>query len=197
MRNLSKSKLLAWRQCPKRLWLELHQSDLREDSSATQASFATGHQVGDVARQIYDPQGQGQLIDPQAEGFDAAFARTKSLLATRQPIFEAGFRTAGALAFADVLLPTTAATGAGAGAGADAATGAGWRMVEVKSATSVKDYHRDDAAIQALVARESGVPLTAIALAHIDSGMDLPRTGRLPRAAGGTRPERRGLFPRR
>lgn len=171
MRNLSKSKLLAWRQCPKRLWLEIHQSDLREDSSATQASFATGHQVGDVARQIYDPQGQGQLIDPQTEGFDAAFARTKSLLATRQPIFEAGFRAAGALAFADVLLPTSAATDAATGAGA------GWRMVEVKSATSVKDYHRDDAAIQALVARESGVPLTAIALAHIDSAWTYPGGG--------------------
>ena len=41
MRVLSKSKLLAFRQCPKRLWLEVHRPDLREDSSATQASLVT------------------------------------------------------------------------------------------------------------------------------------------------------------
>jgi hypothetical protein len=42
-------------------------------------------------------------------------------------------------------------------------------MIEVKSSTEVKDYHRDDAAIQAFVARTAGVPLASIALAHIDS----------------------------
>ena len=39
---LSKSKLLAFRQCPKRLWLEVHRPDLREDSSATESSFDVG-----------------------------------------------------------------------------------------------------------------------------------------------------------
>lgn len=154
MRPLSKSKLLAFRQCPKRLWLEMHQPALRQDSGTTQASFAAGHQVGDIARQIYDPQRRGQLIDPQAEGFDAAFARTRSLLQTAQPIFEAGFRAEGALAFADVLLPVGKSK---------------WRMVEVKSSTSVKDYHRDDAAVQSFLARASGVALQSIALAHIDN----------------------------
>lgn len=50
-------------------------------------------------------------------------------------------------------------------------------MVEVKSSTSVKDYHRDDAAIQACVAREAGLALTAIAVAHIDSGWTYPGQG--------------------
>ena len=161
MRTLSKSKLLAFRQCPKRLWLEIHAPQLREDSGATLASYATGHQVGDIARQIYDPARRGQLIDPQAEGFDAAFARTQALLRARQPIFEAGFRAEGALAFADVLLPA----------------GKQWRMVEVKSSTSVKDYHRDDAAVQAFVARACGVPLQSIALAHVDNSWTYPGDG--------------------
>ena len=87
MRTLSKSKLLAFRQCPKRLWLEIHAPQLREDSGATLANYATGHQVGDIARQIYDPAQHGQLIDPQVEGFDEAFARTQTLLRARQPIF--------------------------------------------------------------------------------------------------------------
>jgi hypothetical protein len=44
-----------------------------------------------------------------------------------------------------------------------------WRIVEVKSSTSVKDYYRDDIAIQAFVAQAAGVPLNSIALAHINS----------------------------
>ena len=44
-----------------------------------------------------------------------------------------------------------------------------WRMVEVKSSTSVKDYHHDDIAIQAFVTLAAGVRLVSIALAHIDS----------------------------
>ncbi len=162
MRTLSKSKLIAFRQCPKRLWLEVHRPGLREDSSATQASFASGHQVGDIAQRLYDPECKGALIDPQAEGFDAAFDRTQDLLKSSQPIFEAGFRAEGALAFADVMLPVRK--------GGKRA----WRMVEVKSSTSVKDYHRDDAAVQALLARACGVPLSAIALAHIDSSWVYP-----------------------
>jgi CRISPR/Cas system-associated exonuclease Cas4 (RecB family) len=127
MRTLSKSKLLAFRQCPKRLWLEVHHPELRQDSSDTQISFTVGHQVGDIARQLYDPNGKGVLIDPQTEGFDAAFARTRELLESDQPIFEAGFRAEGALFFADVLLPVTQKKGKY------------WRMVEVKSSTSVKN----------------------------------------------------------
>lgn len=162
MRTLSKSKLLAYRQCPKRLWLEVHRPKLREDSAATQASFAIGHQVGDIARRLYDPKGKGILIDPQADGFDAAFARTQESLQSAQPIFEAGFRAEGALALADVMLPVRK-NGKLA-----------WRMVEVKSSTSVKGYHHDDAAVQSFVARSSGVPLTKIALAHINSDWVYP-----------------------
>ena len=157
VRNLSKSKLLTFRQCPKRLWLEVHRPELREDSAASQAAFKVGYQVGDIARQVYDPKDIGVLIDAQTDGFDAAFARTQELLKSAQPIFEAGFRAEGGLAFADVMLPIKR--------GAKLS----WRMVEVKSSTSVKDYHRDDVAIQAFLARASGVALDSIALAHIDS----------------------------
>lgn len=165
MRNLSKSKLISYRQCPKRLWLEVHRSELREDSAATQASFEIGNTVGDIARQVYDPAGCGVLLDAQRDGFDAVFQRSSELLASDQPIFEAGFAANGALAFADVMLP-------------DELGGKRvWRMVEVKSSTSVKDYYRDDAAIQSFIARSAGVPLTSIALAHIDSDWVYPGEG--------------------
>ncbi len=46
MRTFSKSKLMALRQCPKRLWLEVHHPELREDSAATEASLQVGYQCG-------------------------------------------------------------------------------------------------------------------------------------------------------
>jgi hypothetical protein len=157
-RDLSKSKLIAFRQCPKRLWLEVHQPGLREDSKSTQAIFKTGHQVGEIAQHLYDPQGRGSVIDLQAEGVGPAIERTRTLLGGDVPIFEAGFAAAGGMAFADVLLPM------------EVDGKPGWRMVEVKSSTSVKDYYLDDIAIQTYVARAFGVHLGRVSLAHIDTG---------------------------
>lgn len=154
---LSKSKLLAYRQCPRRLWLEVHRPDLSENSAGAQARFDAGHEVGDIARRIYDPQGRGALLDLDVLGVDGAIEKTQSLLAGRAPIFEAGFASRRVRAFADVLLPVRRKGRAA------------WRMVEVKSSTSVKDYHRDDLATQALLARESGIDLAEVAVAHIDS----------------------------
>ncbi len=165
MRNLSKSKLLAFRQCPRRLWLEVYRPELNKPSESVQGRFDGGHRVGDIARRLYDPRGKGQLIEPKTEGYASAITRTQALLASTQPIFEAAFTADGALALADVMLPTRKS-------GQRA-----WRMVEVKSATSVKDYHRDDTAIQAFVARNSDVPLASIALAHIDTSWVYPGGG--------------------
>lgn len=161
-RTLSKSKLIAYRQCPKRIWLEVHRPDLREDSAHAQARFDSGHLVGDIAQRLYDPKGKGILLDPQREGFDVAFARTLELLGSPQPIFEAGFRTADALAFADVMLPVKKSGKLA------------WKMVEMKSSTSVKDYHLDDAAIQVFVARATGATLVGASVACIDSSWVYP-----------------------
>jgi hypothetical protein len=73
------------------------------------------------------------------------------------PIFEASFAAKGGLVLADVMLPE------------GDKRRRSWRMVEVKSATSVKDYHREDAAVQAYVAQAAGVALSAISIAHIDN----------------------------
>ncbi len=157
MGELSKSKLLAYRQCPKRLWLEMHKPDLRADSQAAEAAFETGNKVGEVARRLYDPKGIGARVDVAKEGYTPALNRSIELLKTAAPIFEAGFSADGAVAFADVVLPVSRKGESK------------WRMVEVKASTSVKDYHKEDAAIQAFVSKEAGVPLAAIAIAHIDN----------------------------
>jgi hypothetical protein len=157
MHTFSKSKLIALRQCPKRFWLELHRPDLRQDSAQAKQRFQVGHRVGEIARRLYDPDGHGVLIDVVVEGYDAALALSSELVKHRQPIFEAGLTGGGALAFADVMLPS------------DPADALSWQMIEVKSSASVKDYHRDDVAIQTYAAKAGGVPLTSVCLAHIDS----------------------------
>ena len=157
MKTLSKTRLLEFHQCPKRLWLQLHAPELREDSKGTTSGFVIGNQVGELARRLYDPHGKGTLISVLEGGFERAFARTASLLSSSGPIFEAGFTAGGATSFADVMLPVRKS-------GKRA-----WRMVEVKSSASVKDYHRTDAAIQAYIARTSEVPLVSVSIAHVDS----------------------------
>lgn len=157
MRNLSKSKIIAFRQCPKRLWLEIHKPELRDDS-ASEAVFKIGHQVGDIARRIYDPEGTGETIDIQALGHGAAFKRSAELLKQgTQPVFEAGLSMDGALAYADVMLPDKSHETLR------------WKMIEVKSSTGVKDYHHDDIAVQTYIAVSAGVPLASVSLAHINN----------------------------
>ena len=164
-RALSKSRLVAFRQCPKRLWLEVHRADLRADSAATQAVFRRGHEVGDLARRIFDQDGAGSLVDLQADGIDAALERTRQLLEGDAPIFEAEFRAGGALAFADVLLPV------------EDGTRRRWAMLEVKSSTSVKPYFLDDVAIQSRIALDAGVDLMRVKVAHVDAGWTYPGGG--------------------
>lgn len=105
MRNLSKSKLLAYRQCPKRLWLEVYRPDLQADTTDIAARFQVGHQVGEIVRRLYDPSGSGTLVDVHSEGFGPALARSAALLNSTGPLFEAGFAAEGALVFADIMLP--------------------------------------------------------------------------------------------
>lgn len=162
---LSKSKLIAFRQCPKRLWLEIHRPEAREESRTTQAAFRTGHEVGIIAQRLYDPATEGAVIDWKAEGMAAALERSRRLLTQRQPIFEAGFSAGGGLAFADVMLP--------ASDGQEPA----WKMVEVKSSTSVKRYQEDDVAIQSHIAKASGINLCAATIAHLDVTWVYPGNG--------------------
>ena len=154
MKPLSKSKLMALRQCPKRLWLEVH--------PPVQPGSKRVMRLEKKAQKLYYPQGLGAALAPHQEGWAQAIRRTQILLAGRAPIFEATLSTDGALAFADALLPV------------GSKRGKSWRMVEVKSATSVKPYHRNDIAVQAYVATRSGVDLKAVALAHIDSDWTYP-----------------------
>lgn len=160
MRNLSKSKIIAYRQCPKRLWLEIHKPELRDDSSS-EVVFAIGNQVGEIAQEIYNLDGTGTLIDIDELGFPQVFTQTTQLLDEgKSIIFEAAMQANGALALADVMIPVADASGGSC---------LRWEMIEVKSSTGVKDYHRDDVAVQSYIATAAGVTLSSVSLAHIDN----------------------------
>jgi hypothetical protein len=162
MTLLSKSKILAYLQCPKRLWLEVHHPERRADSSTTTASFATGHKVGDASRQIYDPAESGAFLDVKKLGLRGLIEATKPALAERKIIFEAGFQANDTLSLADILIPT------------EDVSGPSWRMVEVKSSTSVKEHHVKDLAVQTAIATQAGVRLTKVSVAHVDNTWTYP-----------------------
>lgn len=157
MRPISKSKLLAYRQCPKRLWLEIHAPELKVESEQAQARFDQGQEVGDLARFLYDPDEIGESVVPDLIGWSNIFRHTQLLLDMRIPLFEASFEAEGAMCMADVLLPVKSGRRKV------------WHMVEVKSSSSVKDYQRDDAAFQAYVTHAAGLPLASVAVAYVDS----------------------------
>lgn len=166
MRQLSKSRIISFRHCPKRMWLEVHRRELADDSGSEMV-FAIGNQVGQIAQEIYDPEGKGLIIDINEMGWDEAFNQTEEWLKeAKGPIFEAALRIPGALALADVMLPETAADGS-----------VSWRMIEVKSTASAKAYQRDDIAIQSYIAKTSGIRLSGSAVAHIDTSFVYPGGG--------------------
>lgn len=150
---LSKSRLISAWQCPKRLHLEKHHPEFGDVSAQTESLFATGHRVGEISQQLYGTPESVEIEFDIRTGL--MVSKTRELIegGADFPIFEATFRHEGVLIRADVLIPD----------------GEGWRVVEVKASTSVKDYHVLDCAIQDWVLRNSGIDVTSISLAHINN----------------------------
>jgi len=149
MAGLSKSRIIQHLQCPKRLWLSINRPELAEVDGGVTARMAAGNEVGAVARGLYPA---GFLIET-SDARQALADTAKALSGKQRPLFEAAFSTDGVFFRADLLLPVED----------------GYRLVEVKSSTSVKDYHLADAAIQAWVAVQNGLTLKSIEIAHINN----------------------------
>jgi hypothetical protein len=176
--RLSKTRLLNFLQCSKRLWLEIHRADLAEISADTRDRFETGHQVGAIARKLYD-NGTGIQIGASTN-LNAALKQTQALLsnpAGESPLlrgqaalplqregegggssgsrvfFEAAFEHRGVVVRTDILERSGDRT----------------RLVEVKSSTQMKEEYSPDVAIQTWVLEGAGVRVDDIALAHIDN----------------------------
>jgi CRISPR/Cas system-associated exonuclease Cas4 (RecB family) len=157
--RLSKSKLVAYRQCPKRLWLQTYRRELAQQSEAVENRMAQGNLVGAAAQRLYP---EGRLIGHVTD-LNSALRETEEALA--QPgdvtLFEPALRAADVLVRADILIRRDGR----------------YRMVEVKASTKVKDSHVADAAIQTWVARGAGLDVARIELAHIDNRFVYPGDG--------------------
>jgi len=150
--RLSKSRIVAGLQCERRLWLSTYQRDAMETTPGSQAVLDAGNDVGDLARELYGP---GLLIG-HVENMSKALAETAAALqgrGKRKTLYEAAFQYQDVLVRADVLKPVPG----------------GYDLIEVKSSTSVKDYHLVDCAIQAWVIQNAGITLRRVHLAHIDT----------------------------
>jgi len=156
--SLSKSKILLHRQCAKRLWLRTYKPELAEVDLAAEARFRDGNRVGDIARQLYP---RGDFIDTLNR--DEALARTAiDLKVGKKPIFEAAFMHDDVLIRADLLVPEKS----------------GYRLVEVKSSTKVKDYHLEDIAVQTWVMQQTGLMPSRCMVAHINNEFVYPGNGK-------------------
>ncbi|MDX1563057.1 MAG: DUF2779 domain-containing protein, partial [Gammaproteobacteria bacterium] len=150
---ISKTKLLSYLQCPRKLWLEQYSPELEDEDAFDYAAIETGRVVGEMARRVYGP---GHLVK-QNRGLRSAVAETEALLAAggSEPIFEATFDYDGVTVQVDVLDRRE-----------------GLRIVEVKSSTSVKEQFAEDCAIQAWAMQALELPPTGIGLALIDSDFE-------------------------
>ncbi len=129
--TLSKSQYLKGLQCPKALWFYRHRKDLQPPiDSATQARFDAGNQIGQLAMQYFD---EGVEVTDEYWAIEKAAHTTQDYIAQgNQVIFEA---TAihpenGCYSRIDALRKVPNSDE--------------WDLIEVKSSTSVRQYHIDD-----------------------------------------------------
>src|SRR5437867_825272 len=129
---------MAGLQCHKLLWWMVHEPtapELELDDQA-QSSMDRGTRVGEIARS-YVP--GGVVIDLPHNAYDERVAITRQALEDHAPVvYEAAFRAGGVFVAVDILKRD----------------GRSFRLIEVKSTTSVKDHHISDVAVQAHVLRQ-------------------------------------------
>ena len=148
---LSKTKYMNGLQCPKLLWYAYNRKeDLPEIDAAIQAKFDQGKAVGELAQTLF-PGGillkRDYVPDEQSK---------KSLEATklRKALFEAGLVHKQGYALADILNPVEKNA---------------WDLIEVKSASSVKDEYYNDVAFQKYVYEGAGLKIRKCYLMYINN----------------------------
>jgi predicted RecB family nuclease len=163
MAHLSKSRFVAGWQCPKLLWWKVHEPSAEElqPGRVLQDLFDQGQQVGELARQQFPG---GVLIDlPHTAVAERLVATQAAIDAGAPAIFEASFLAGDVFVAVDILLRTED----------------GFSLIEVKSSTSVKDEHIPDAAIQAWVLRQAGLPIRTVQIMHLSKEYRHPGHGDL------------------
>ena len=157
--RLSKSKFLAGLQCLKRLYLEIHSPQLAAaPDPATQAILEMGTEIGVLARRRFPG---GVLVTSGFRQRETALTETAALVndPSVPAIFEAAFQHDGVVVRVDILERLFQRNG----------DPGGWRLIEVKSSSRVKEGHFDDLAIQSHVLSGAGLQVQASCLMHLNT----------------------------
>jgi hypothetical protein len=157
--GLSKSRIAAFEQCPRRLWLQTHRKDLAFEDEATQDRYRAGNLVGEVACSLVPC---GIMVEAEPDLRTAIQITTKLIDDGQYPIFEGTFSHDGVLVRVDIMEPDKQGS---------------WHVAEVKSSTSAKEYHVNDLATQIWVMEQCGVTIASASIRHIDSSFTLQNLG--------------------
>lgn len=147
---LTKTTYLHARQCTKRFWLAHFAPDhMTPPTQAETESIRQGQAVGRAARECFPG---GALIESHGQ---AAVHQTRTAIEAGAPaIFEATFIHDDALIRCDILLRGPQNR---------------WILIEVKSATRVRDHYLHDLAIQAHVLQAAGLHVARMEIMHINN----------------------------
>lgn len=149
---LSKSTFIKGYHCLKSLYLHKKRPFLRDRLTAEQrAKFKRGHQVGDLAQDLFPG---GIDVSPKSPSqYQKSAARTEELIAKGQDvIYEATFQFDKVLVMLDLLVKTEN----------------GWEAYEVKSSKSLSETYYTDAALQYYVIHNSGLKINKFFLVYVD-----------------------------
>ncbi len=156
---LSKSTFMKGQQCPTTLYFQLHTDAKATDAStADEARFALGNQVGALARQGFESVYGADKCELIAAEYwqqpEAVVQTLAAMQAGKLAIFEAGFT------YGQVKIRVDAIERVGEDE---------YDLIEVKSTGSYKKAkHLWDAAIQLWVARGAGLNVRRVKLMHLD-----------------------------
>ena len=146
---LTKSNYLLGLQCPKLLWAKINDKKrFPKLSEVALAKFKEGELIGDLAKELF-PNG----IDLSRLDFQENLEETKKVLEKKHPIFEAGFLVDELFSRADILVPN----------------GEEWDVLEVKSATKIKEVNLHDVSFQKFVYEKAGLKIKDCYLIHINN----------------------------
>lgn len=149
MALLTKSNYLLGLQCPKLLWISIHdKAQLPEKSDSSLFTMEQGTKVGILAQSLF-PDG----INAQRGDFKESLEISKLSLQENKPLFEAGFLYNDCYSRADILEPGNGR----------------WNIIEVKSSTKVKDINIEDVAFQKYCYESSGLKINRCYLMHINN----------------------------
>jgi len=149
---LSKSRYIDYKQCPKKLWLNIYRRELADEMD--QSVFINGNKVGELARNLFPG---GKLVEydyKDKQNITTMVNKTKELLESDvKVIYEAAFLYDNNLVICDILVKTKD----------------GFDIYEVKSSTSLKEVYEQDATFQYWVITSLGYNINNIYVTYINN----------------------------